>query len=131
MPAIRFIYLRYNDTQNRASPSSCVSNYSQSKGAAGETCRRIGGSAGETCRRIGVSACRHAWRGRVALPRDRRCTSGNFFFADHAAQPFLSYVHSFCVLTLYEHATPVARERNPTAHVCPYDTFLGNAGLFA
>jgi hypothetical protein len=37
----------------------------------------------------------------------------------------------FCVFTLYEHATPVARERNPTAHVCPYDTFLGNAGLFA
>jgi hypothetical protein len=51
MPAIRFIYLRYDDTQNRASPSSCVSNYSQSKGAAGETCRRIGGSA---CRRVGT-----------------------------------------------------------------------------
>ena len=26
-------------------------------------------------RRVGVSACRHVRRGRVALPRDRRCTS--------------------------------------------------------
>jgi hypothetical protein len=69
--------------------------------------------------------------GRVALPRDRRCTSGNFPFADYARSPFCPTFTPFCVFTLYEDATPVARERNPTAHVCPYDTFLGNAGLFA
>ena len=70
MPAIRFIYLRYDDTQNRANPSSCVSNYSQSKGA-GETYRRVG-VPGETYRRVGGSAGR---RGRDALLRVRRCTA--------------------------------------------------------
>ena len=29
----------------------------------------------------------------------------------------LSYVHSFCLFTFYERATPVARERNPTAPI--------------
>ncbi len=35
-------------------------------------CRRVGVSA---CRRVGVSAWPRVWRGRVALPRDRRGTS--------------------------------------------------------
>ena len=42
---------------------------------------------GTTKRR--VSACRHAWRGRVALPRDRRCTSGNFPLLITPPQPFI------------------------------------------
>ena len=67
-----------------------------SPGGRNETAgRRIGVSAyGE--KRNGGSACgrnetagRHAWRGRVALPRDRRCTSGNFPLLITPPQPFV------------------------------------------
>ena len=33
----------------------------------------------------------------------------------------LSYVHSVCLSTLYERATPVERERNPTAQKCRHN----------
>jgi hypothetical protein len=56
--------------------------------------------------------CRRAWLGRVALLRDRRCSSGNFPLLITRPQP-LSYVHVLLV-HVYERATPVARERNPT-----------------
>src|SRR5271166_926615 len=48
-----------------------------------------------------------------------RCTSGHFRFADCAARSPLSSIHSFCLFTFYEHATPVAQERNPTAPRAP------------
>ena len=48
-------------------------------------CRRVGVWE----KRNGVSAGRHAWRGRVALPRDRRCTSGNFPLLITPPQPFI------------------------------------------
>jgi hypothetical protein len=116
MPAIRFIYLRYDDTQNRASPSSCVSNYSQSKGAAGETCRRIGGSAEK---RIGVSAYRRGRR--IGVSAWSGCPP---------ARPAL-HVQGTCDQLMKKRrcsrprergsgrATPVARERNPTARRVP------------
>ena len=75
--------------------------------------------SGETCRRVGVSACRrfgHAWRGRVALPRDRRCTSGNVPFLI-TLRNSLSQISP--LFTFSRHATPVARERNPTAPRVP------------
>ena len=46
-------------------------------------------------------------RGRVALPRDRRCTSENF--------PWLiALPQSFGLFSFYERATPVAQERDHT-----------------
>jgi hypothetical protein len=64
--------------------------------------RRNGGSAGRRMgERNGVSAGRHAWRGRVALPRDRRCTSGNFPFADYAATALYPTFTPFCLFKFY------------------------------
>jgi hypothetical protein len=113
----------------------CSAPHLQQSEGEGETYRRVGVSAGrragETYRRIGGSAGRHAWRGRVALPRDRRCTSGNFPFADYAATALYPTFTPFCLFKFYERATPVARERNPTVPRVPIrrpaDTFLPHA----
>jgi hypothetical protein len=111
----------------------CSAPHLQQSEGEGETYRRVGVSGGSAWgrdvsaygrvggweKRNGVSAGRHAWRGRVALPRDRRCTSGNFPFADYAATALYPTFTPFCLFKFYERATPVARERNPTVPRVP------------
>jgi hypothetical protein len=66
-----------------------------------------------------VGWCEHAWRGRVALLRDRRCTSGHLSLLIALVEPFI--LRSFLLLfTFYERATPVAQERDPTRHARPH-----------
>ena len=60
-------------------------------------------------------ACGRAWRGRVALLRDRRGTSGDFLLLI----TLRNYILFPPLLTFYERATPVAQERNPTAPRVP------------
>src|ERR1700674_2376929 len=55
---------------------------------------------------------------RVALLRDRHCTSGHLPLLIALAEPFI--FRSFpLLLTFYERATPVAQERDPTAPRAP------------
>src|SRR5271165_4051126 len=60
------------------------------------------------------SAFWRAWRGRVALPRDRRLRVWKLPFADYAAAALYPTFTPFLLVLYYERATPVARERNPT-----------------
>jgi hypothetical protein len=93
-------------------------------GVSGETKRRVGVSAGrragETYRRVGGSAYRHAWRGRVALPRDRRCTSGNFPFADYAATALYPTFTPFCLFKFYNVQRRSRGSATLPCHACRY-----------
>src|SRR5271166_1020013 len=52
--------------------------------------------------------------GRDALPRVRRCRA-ELPFGDYAVAALYSTFTRFACCAFYERATPVARERNPTA----------------